>query len=188
MVAWDKGKETVFSQNNLSYMLIDTHMLTPDILPDMTGSGIATLCYGAVGWVHYAANDPDNSQGIYDRGHLTHWREVGPFVDDDGISAGGLSVAGMLYDDGDMVRWVRADGARGPIWDGDYSPRWTNIDFFNQDTGDPVFVDYPTIVVQHNATNSMLESYCYKANNCLASEFICTICDQLIEPLALQNF
>jgi len=165
MVAWDKGKESVFSQNNLSYMLIDMHMLMPDILPDMTGSGIATLCYGAVGWVHYAANDSSASQGIYDRGHLTHSREIGPFVGGEGIGAGGLSVAGMLYDDGDVVWRVRADGSRMPIWDEDYSPRWTNIDFFNQDTSDPVFVDHPGTITQHTATGHGQVLVAYRQHN-----------------------
>jgi len=168
MLAWDKGQETFFSQNKPWINTGDWDWRLAERLPQMNGSGMATLCYGAFGWVHYDENNPRASQSIVDMGRLTPWSEVNTTAK--GLSAGGYSVADLLHTeeasylkDGQWV-WrekVTRLRAGSPLESTQYNedpnavhdPQWATTGFLGDGTGpDPVFVEQSSVIINANAT------------------------------------
>jgi len=92
MVVYAQGEEQLpFSRGETLPTGLDPHGLIHDIVPDMTGSGIATLCYGAVGWPVFDPDEPKNCRGILDSGRL-HNDHTANRLADSGRAVGGLSL------------------------------------------------------------------------------------------------
>jgi len=92
MGIWAQGEEqNAFSRGTNQVTAHDPHVLINRILPDLSGSGMSTLCYGAVGWPVFDASDPQRCRGILDSGRLnadhTGYRHV-----HSGVAVGGLSL------------------------------------------------------------------------------------------------
>jgi|GEM_PF-1120934 len=193
MVAWDKGQETIFSPNKPWVNTGDWDGILLDVLPHMSGSGIATLCYGAFGWVHYDETNPYASQSIVDMGRLTPWGEVN--ISRKGLSAGGYSVADLLHTeeasylkDGQWV-WrekVTRLRAGGPVQNTHYNedadqvhlPQWATTGFLGDGTTpDPVFIGQSSVVINANATGHGQVLAAYRGHNSAGSDSYLTGAD-----------